>query len=100
MGNKKFFLEEGTRKGSDHCCDSGRSVLAVRPTGSRAGGSVIGGVPGTVGRMTVTTDSVIMCYSEKSSRGCRVDCLGVGECGGAGGLAAFAAVASFGAAPV
>lgn len=50
-----------------------------------------------VGRVTVTADSVIMCYSEKSSRGCRVDCLG----GGArGDLAAFAAVASFGAAPV
>lgn len=50
--------------------------------------------------MTVVTDSVITCYSEKSSRGCRVDCLGVGERGSAGDLATFAAVASSGAAQV
>lgn len=92
--------KEGTRKGSDQCRDSGRSVLAVRPTGSRAGGSVISVVPGRAGCVTVTTDSVVTCYSEKSSRGCWVDRLGVGECGGAGDLAEFATVASFSAAPV
>lgn len=50
-----------------------------------------------VGRVTVTDDSVITCYSEKSSWGCWVHCLG-GEA--RGDLAAFVAVASFGTAPV
>lgn len=91
---------EGTRKGSNQCRDSGRSVLTVRPTGSRAGGSVISVMPAGIGCVTVTTDSVITCYSEKSSWGCWVDCMGVGERGSARDLAVFAVVASFSAAQV
>jgi len=50
---------EGSRKGSDQSRHSGRSVPAVRPPGSGVGGSVVGVVLGTVGRVTAMTDSVV-----------------------------------------